>query len=137
MSGRILSFGLLTVGGGLLQLWVLYLMAIATGTAPTLGELLGDGGLYFFATSLSFSSFVSLSSSTPIKFGTNHFNVTILLVGPVTLLAVVMYISVLSGAVGQQASPFSNHILSQLGCTFASLVYGLYVGVVTGFFEPL
>ena len=135
LGGRVLSFFIITIGGGLLQLWVLSLILMTNQSPIRIGDLLGDGGLFFFATSLAFTSFVSLSSKMSIVFGTGQFNVTLVIVAPITLLAVVVYSTVLSGSLGQKAAPFADHVTAQIACAFAAVIYAFYVCTAIGFFK--
>ncbi len=133
-KGKIFSFAIITLGGGLLQLWILCFMKFQSEHMLNPSQILGDGALYFFSTSLAFSSFVTLSSFAPIKFGGIHFNCTLLLVMPLTFWSVVDYVSILSKST-KELYPFSNHLTPQICCVIAALVYAFYVCLVTGLFE--
>ena len=133
--GKLLSFLIFTFGAGLLQLWILLLLLYLKGNPPSAAELLGDGGLYFFSTSLAFSSFVALTNHASIKFGDLHFNVTAIMLFPIIIIAIVAYVSVLSDKIGIAAAPFSNHLLSQFSCLILASIYGFYVATVTGVFK--
>ncbi|MGP8048983.1 MAG: hypothetical protein ACLPYB_00095 [Desulfobaccales bacterium] len=133
MLGRLLSLILITVGGGLLQLWVLVLIIVNTGGKLNIGSLLGDGGLFFFATTLAFHSFLILIDHEPLRIGSSNLNITLLLVGPVMVTSMVTYASVLSIALGKIILPFSNHLAPQIICSLCALTYAFYVGTVTSF----
>jgi len=133
--GKILSFLVLTVSGGLLQLWVLALMMYAHHEEIYLGSLLGDGGLFFFSTSLVCTSFLLLANQREMILGSADFNVTIILGGSLTLTSVVYYSSVLSGTVGRVTAPFSSHLGVMICCAIIAVVYAFYVAVVTKFFR--
>lgn len=96
-------------------------------------RVFGDGGLFFFSTSLAIGSFSSLASKTGLQLGTARLNITLMLVGPVLLLAVVIYSGV-SASTPAVTSPFAAYQIHQLLCVTASLVYSIYVGITTGAF---
>jgi hypothetical protein len=134
-KGKIVSFVLFTFGAGLLQMWILFFALYFSNKSPTLEALLGDGGLYFFSTALVYSSLVSLISHTALKFGDSYLNITFITVSPVTLIAIVAYVSVLFSNIGKLASPFANHIIPQLSCLTLSMTYAFYVATVAGVFK--
>jgi len=79
---------------------------------------------------------MSLAARFPIEFGTRHFNVTAIIVGPVCFVSVVTYATVLGNSPAHDSSdPFSEFLLYQLCCVFAALVYAFYVATSTRFFE--
>lgn len=132
--GRFLSFAICIVVGGLLQLWVLLMVLNATGYVIDFREFLGDGGLFFFATSLSAGSAISLFDHRPIKVGTSDFNVTLICLFGILVIAVSYYAAVLSGDGMSAAKPFSNHAPVQIACTLMAIGYWVYVGRRTGLF---
>lgn len=134
-TGKVLSFIFFTFGAGLLQLWILFLVLYFSGRNPTLSNLLGDGGLYFFSTALAFSSFVALISHTPLKFGDGNLNITLFVIGPITLIAAISYVSSLFSNIGTQAAPFANQLLPQLACFLLASTYAFYVSTITGVFR--
>ena len=133
--GKVIGFLALTVGGGLLQLWVLSITLMSTGKTVKISEVLGDGGLFFFSTSLACTSFLSLIDKNSLEFGSVNFNITLVILTPVSLYAVVSYSSVLSASSGRGAYPFGGHTKPQIICAIAALVYAFYVCTVTGFFH--
>lgn len=135
--GRVYSFVLLNIAGGLLQLWVVALMLFVKGSGVTVAQLLGDGGLFFFATSLAYSSVFSLTNKYPMTTGTRDFNITLTLVGCVTLLALIVYVSVLSSTPQSGSPPLSGTVFHQIACVTAALVYAFYVSVRTGLFKEI
>lgn len=135
-TGKVLTFVLATLFGGLLQLWILWLiLAVALNKSVGAGELLGDGGLFFFSTSVTASSFLLLIDQHPLKAGTSDFNVTLLLVGTVGVSAVVVYAAVMSANFGT-SNPFREYLGPQLACAIAAFVYAFYVAVRTGQLKP-
>ena len=132
--GKLITFALANIAGGLVQLWVLVLVLLAKGQAPSIPVLLGDGGLFFFATSLTFSSFLALAEKYNLKTGTWDLNMTIGLGGSVALAAVVFYSVVLSQGTAAP-TPLSGHVLPQISCAAAALVYTFYVSVRVGYFS--
>lgn len=133
--GRIVSFGLIAIGGSLLQIWILLLALSAINRPVTSGVIFGQGGLFFFATSMVFTSLAALLASGPVRFGTADFNITLLIVGPITLLVAVVYSSVLSGPMGTDANPFEAHRSAQLACAFAAVAYAFFVAQKTEIFR--
>jgi hypothetical protein len=132
--GRLITFTLAVIGGGLMQLWVLLLVLKANGHPLLLKDLLGDGGLFFFATSLAVGSSISLFDSHKLVIGNADCNITLIVCGGVVLLAVIYYASTLSSSSPRVAAPFAKHIGLQLGCCCAAVVYWYYTGVRTGLF---
>jgi hypothetical protein len=137
--GRILYFLLLTLGGGLLQLWTLALIFYATDKPLGVSNLLGDGGLFFFSTSLACTSFRLLHNYRELRFGSADSILSIILAGSLTFISVVCYTTVLSpilsGAVKRPAILFANHLYTQVGCATAAITYALYVASVTKVFR--
>ncbi len=74
--GKFVTFLLANIVGGLVQLWVLYLILVTQSKNPDLHVLLGDGGLFFFATSLTFNSFLALVEKNTLRPGTSDLNVS-------------------------------------------------------------
>jgi hypothetical protein len=139
--GKFITFLLLTIFGGLLQLWVLWITLFTKAveeniSGPTFAQLIGDGVLFFFATSLVFSSFLTLVDSRSLKLGSADLNLSLVVIALVLLLATVTYVSVLTSAKAEQNNlPFETHWLQQVICAFAAVAYACYVGTVTGFFR--
>ena len=134
-QGKVLSFIFFTFGAGLLQLWILFLVLYFSGKNPTISNLLGDGGLYFFSTALAFSSFVGLISHVPLKFGDLSLNITLLVIGPITLIATISYVSSLFSNIGTQVAPFANQLMPQITCFLLASAYAFYVSTITGVFK--
>ena len=131
--GRLITFVLGVVGVGLLQLWVLIIILHARGSPINAKEILGDGGLFFFSTSLVVGSAISLFDTHDLKIGSRDCNVTLILCGGVLLITVGFYASVLSQD-GLKQHPFAQHMLLQIGCTVVAIGYWYYMGVSTGLF---
>jgi hypothetical protein len=131
---KFVTFVLANVAGGLVQLWVLYLILLTLNRSHDIRVLFGDGGLFFFATSLTFNSLLALVEKHTLRPGTADLNVTLVLAGSVTVSAMVIYSAVLSQGTST-ASPFSSHVLAQLSCAIAALVYAFYVSIRTGYFS--
>jgi hypothetical protein len=118
---------------GLLQIWILYIILRTMHKSPDISILLGDGGLFFFATSLAVSSYLLLYSQKA-KPATIDLNLTIILVLFVILPAIIIYTVVLSTQLGT-VSPFHNCIGTQCWCALSSLTYAVYAGARTGYFS--
>jgi len=84
--GRLISFFILVVLLGSLQLWVLMIVLKALDQPIELKRLLGDGGLFFFSTSLAIGSAVTLWDQKSTPFGGEDFLITLLLPGGIFFL---------------------------------------------------
>lgn len=129
--GQLITFLLATLIGGLAQLWCLYFVLLALDRPFKFGQLLGDGGLFFFATSLGVSSYLTLSGKRRVRPGSSDFNISFVAAFAIGVPAVTTYSSVLTANLGA-VSPFESHVLPQICVAFASLSYSIYVGVRTG-----
>ncbi|HHC6517486.1 hypothetical protein [Vibrio parahaemolyticus] len=133
--GKLLSFILVTFGIGLLQIWILLIALVLTNKPISVHEILGDGGLYFFSTVLALSSFITLTShKADLSYGSTGFNISLIVLGLVTVIAIVAYVSVLTDKIGTP-SPFSAQIASQIMCVCLASSYAFYVSTVTGVFK--
>lgn len=134
--GKLLTFCLATLVGGLLQVWALWLILVV-GLDKSVGaaELLSDGGLFFFTTSVAVSSFLLLIDQHDLKAGTADLNITLVVAVFVGLPAVVVYTAVMSANFGT-SNPFKNYLLPQLVCAAAAFSYAFYVAVRTGQLKP-
>jgi len=132
--GRLLTFSLVVIGGGLLQLWLLVFILSIKGILPSWGQVLGDGGVFFFATSVSMGSAVSLYDRVRFRLGNADCNISILACLGTLLCAVTVYTAELSDAGLEPGRPFAKYIATQLGCMILSIAYWLYSGVRTGLF---
>ena len=101
--GRLISFTIGIIGGGLLQLWALIMVLNANGYPVEISELLGDGGLFFFATSLVVGSSISLFDYRPIKVGNKDFNITMITLAGILVPVLIYYSTVLSSYSSVQA----------------------------------
>ncbi|MCH7575693.1 MAG: hypothetical protein IIA59_11280 [Candidatus Marinimicrobia bacterium] len=122
------------IGVGLLQIWVLLMVLQANGHPAHIEEILGGGGLFFFATSIVVGSALSLFDYSPPKIGSLDFNMSAICCGVVLLVTVVYYTEVLSGGGVAEPNPFSKHVVQQLFCTSVALWYWYYSGRRTGLF---
>lgn len=93
--GRLLSFAVVIVGGGLLQLGAFIMVLHANGHSVTVIEVLGDGGLFFFATSLFAGSTISLFDKLQVEVGKKDFNITMLSLIGIFFPALTYYSAVL------------------------------------------
>jgi hypothetical protein len=136
---RLSSFVLLTIIGGLLQLWVVcILIAMKGDLVLDFTKILSDGSLFFFSTSMVYSSWFSLSSTRQQHTTqTPSFVMTIFSVGLVTVLSLVAYsISAYENIRGSDSPPFpaNNYLFAQIVCAIISVIYTFYVCAVTGLF---
>ena len=132
--GKLFLFILSNIFGGLLQVWLLYLILKYTGRSHDLNVLLGDGGLFFFAMSLAVNSILVLFSQLPTKPSSADAISTFLIVffgiGP----SITLYAVVLVNKIGT-ASPFQDQIGTQFWCASLALAYSFFVGARTGYFR--
>jgi len=138
--GRFVIFFFATVVLGVLQLWILGLLlltAIVPQSSVNLGKLLGDGGLFFFATTLTVSSALSLWDTRRPQIGDWDTVLTFIGGGVVLFIAVVVYAAVHSKSFGSEPLPFQSHLMPQLTCVAFALGYWFYVGFRTGWFKPV
>lgn len=134
--GKLLTFLFVTVIIGLLQVWALWLILVfGLGKPVEVGELLGDGGLFFFSTSVTVTSFLVLINRYSLRAGKVDLNVTLYLAGSTAFSAVAVYTSVMSASFGT-ANPFKEQLMPQLACAGAALIYAFYVAVRTGQLKP-
>lgn len=132
--GRLLAFTVGIIGGSLLQLWILLIVLATNNHAIDIKQILGDGGLFFFSTSLCVASALNLFDYQPTTVGKLDFNMTLLICGGIFILTVVYYTSVLSGSKEQIPNPFSDYCLLQVGCALTSIGYWFFTGLRTGLF---
>jgi len=133
--GRLFSFIALIVFGGLLQFWVVWIiLTVTSGVDPIIKDLVKDGGLLFFSTSLSYSSLFSLLLKRNIEMGSLDLNITIFLVGSVTIVSLVVYSSLIPPSL-KSGNAVYIPLLPQISCTFASVSYSLYVAYISDFFK--
>lgn len=132
--GRLMTFAMGVVGGGLLQLWVLIIILNVKNGSIEVAQLLGDGGLFFFSTSLAVGSAISLFDKRVPKIGSHYFNVTVIVCGGILFFAVTYYVSVLSDDGLKEDRPFAEYMLLQIGCSIAAVAYWFYMGICTGLF---
>jgi len=136
---KIITFVLGTILGGLLQLWVVFLIVVfVDGKQITAAKLLGDGGLLFFSTSLAIGSGLALFHRGHVRPGTVDANVAFAAMFLIFVPAIVAYVRVMPPQLSSTAPavlPFSGHVVQQLTCTFGAIVFAFFVGVRTGQFE--
>ena len=131
--GRVVSFALLIIFFSLLQLWVLLAVLHGKGIPIELKEVLGRGGLFFFATSLFISSAVSLYDFRHLKIGSFNFIVT-LIVCAMGLWMVIYYAVVLTDVGMTAANPFGGKLRMQIGSALVAFLYWFFAGVNSNLF---
>ncbi len=133
--GRFLSFLFILIAFGPIQLWILLLVLNTTSRGTiTIGTILGDGGLFFYATTVAVGSAISLFDKKQFKIGSSDFNVTLICCIAPLIVIVIYYSSILTQTGLSTPRPFNACIFQQLGCTLMALIYWLYVGTRTGLF---
>ena len=132
---KIFFFFLIVLGAGLLQLWVAATTLFYKNVPFNLEMLMKNGSVFFFSTSLAFNNLFILfekgSRTTAERL------VSLLLVGPVTILALCAYALEYSAASTVQA-PLNftgNYFAAQLSCAICAITYATYVSAVTGMFR--
>src|SRR5712692_7327809 len=100
---KLTLFAVANILGGLVQIWILCVFLATQGKQYDIGLLLGDGGLFFFATSLTVSSLLvfleqSRARRSPID---NLF--TLLAIMAVLMVSVVVYTAVLGNGLDKVA----------------------------------
>jgi hypothetical protein len=135
--GRLISFFILVVLLGSLQLWVLIIVLKALDQPIELKRLLGDGGLFFFSTSLAIGSAVTLWDQKSTPFGGEDFLITLLLPGGIFFLTTTWTVAIMAKDGLKVQYPFDREesILLQLSCTFAAICYWFYTGIATDMFK--
>jgi hypothetical protein len=131
--GKVALFAFANIAGGLIQVWVLYVALASLGRPHNLEVLLGDGGLFFFSTSLTVNSILVLLSQAKQKIPPVDITLTGLAIIGGIVSSIVLYIAVLVGKT-PSASPFQDHVISQIVCAGVALAYAFYVGARTGYF---
>ena len=131
--GRVVSFALLIIFFSLLQLWVLLVVLNAKNIPIESKEVLGGGGLFFFATSLYISSAVNLHDFQPMKIGGFNFIVTLIVFG-MCIIMVIYYAVVLTDVGMKAANPFGEKLRMQLGCALVAFLYWFFAGVRSDLF---
>ena len=129
-----MSFLMVVVGVGLLQLWSMLLLLGINGKPIEISDLLGDGGTFFFSTSLSVGCMLNLFDARPVKIGNLDFNFTFICCGGVVYLSAFYYAAVLSRSSASVVNPFGSHIVVQIACISVALAYWFYVGLRIGLF---
>jgi len=132
-SGKLALFTASTAIGGLAQVWLLYVALIARHKEHTLSSLLGDGGLFFFTTSLAVTSALMLFERLPRKPTSWDLFWTILVLA-ICGIAVVFYISVLIDNL-KVVAPFHDHVGPQVGCASIAFFYAFFAAARTGYFR--
>lgn len=132
---RLATFFFVMIFGGLLQLWVLVAILNASGTDISLPDLLADGGLFFFSTSLVAGSAITLLDTNGIKVGDLDFLVTLLVCAALFFLGVITYTTVMSATLEEGGNAvFKQHMKDQILCALIALLYWVYSGKRTGLF---
>jgi hypothetical protein len=131
--GKLALFAFANIAGGLLQVWVLYLALASLGRPHTVAVLLGDGGLFFFSTSLTVNSILVLLSESKSKPSSIDITLTGVAIFGSLVASIVVYIAVLVST-DVSPAPFHDHVLPQVMCAAVALAYAVYAGVRTGYF---
>lgn len=127
-------FTIANIIGGLLQVWVLYIALSSLGKPHTLPLLLGDGGLFFFATSLTVNSVLVLLAESPARPLPWDLSITLFTILGTLVPSIVVYTAVLTNNPNVVA-PFQDHTPSQISVAILAMAYALFVGVRTGYFN--
>lgn len=133
---KVAMFFLATVVIGVFQLWVIVLVLLAMKKTPDIDVLLGDGGLFFFTTSLLATSGLKLFE----KQATDRRDIICsVVVGLVVFVPAIVFYSVVMAMhfnhPSVEGSPFAGMVWPQFGCGFVAVAYAVYVAVRTGMFR--
>ena len=130
---KLATFLVLIFGAGLLQLWILAIFLGFEGNlTDEVARLWGNGGLYFFSTSLVYSSFLTLLKDRPVQYGSMDMPVSFVSLGLTTLIACIAFVRTLDVGSGAQALgplPFASNLFSQLTCVAVASSYAFFVGI--------
>lgn len=130
-KGRILQFIFCTLFFGLLQLWIV----LVVGKSPSFGQLFGDGGVFFFATSLLVSSTLSLLDRGLLRAGSAELTITFVVAAPTFLLAIVTYSAIVSGQFSSATpslTPFASKAWHQIASGAVATIYAIFTAIRTG-----
>ncbi len=131
---RLITFLLVLVGGGLLQIWVILGVVLYQGDSITLSEILADGGLLFFSSSLISASAIHLFDHQKPDAGSIDTLFSIVTIGLVFIITIVFYTASLASGEFAGARSFSDHINTQLACVGMAISYWIFCGFRTGLF---
>lgn len=130
---KLMLFTIANVFGGLLQLWLLYGILAYFGKDRTVAVLLGDGGVFFFATSLTATSLLVFFADYAKHPSHSDLLVTVgALVGGG--VAIFYYTLILSNRLGN-AEPFKQYWPIQVFCAAIAFSYAVFVSARTGYFS--
>jgi ABC-type phosphate transport system permease subunit len=130
---KIALFMVANVVGGLFQIWVLAVILSIDGEDHRIGVLLGDGGLFFFATSLTVNSFLIFEGSRR-KHSAIERTFTLLAILLTIGMSVAVYAAVFTHQLGK-VEPFHDHVVSQIALASLALIYAMFVAERTGYFS--
>lgn len=131
--GRLISFLSLVIFAGLLQVWIRIIVTTAKNLPIEPREILGCGGLFFFATTLCVSSGIYLHNKHPMKIGSVDFNATLAVHG-IAFCTAIYYASVLTTVGMKPVIPFGKETIPQIGFVSIALIYWFYAGLRTKLF---
>lgn len=131
--GKVILFTTSTAVGGLVQVWLLCVVLMAQGKVHTPSVLLGDGGLFFFTTSLTAASALILFEQLPSKPTAWDLTFTLAIAG-VCFAASAYYITVFT-AHSDSLAPFHDHVRPQMSCAISAFAYAMFASARTGYFR--
>jgi hypothetical protein len=135
---RILIFFILVIVLGLLQLWVLIAVLKALEQPIEVKRLLGDGGLFFFSTSLAIGSALTLWDQKSTNKNDEELLLwTIIFPGSIFFLTVAWTVAIMAkdGLTAQYPFQKSDSIILQIACTLAAITYWFITGLATDMFK--
>jgi hypothetical protein len=135
---RLLIFFILVIVLGLLQLWVLLVVLKALDQPVELKRLIGDGGLFFFSTSLAIGSAITLwDQKSTNKHDDELILLTIILPGGIFFLTIAWTVAIMTKDGLSVQYPFqrTDSIFLQLACTLAAITYWFVTGLATDMFK--
>ena len=127
---RFISFLLIVIIFGLFQVWI----SVIDNWNFDINRALGNGGLFFFSTSLVVSSSIELHDEKGLKIGNRDFLFGLITGVPVFAISLVTYTRGISDEL-IKAQTFIETPQQQSVVVLLSIVYWIYVGFRTGKFK--
>ncbi len=132
--GKVFLFISANILVGLLQVWVLYGALAVLGKDHSVGVILGDGGLFFFATSLTVNAILMMFSEGSAKIGPIDVTFTLFAIVGGLVMSAVFYGVIMTSNL-EAVSPFHDQVGPQVSCALLAFAYALYTSVRTGYFS--
>ena len=137
---KVLTLFLFTVIGGLFHILILGIMLLLLNEEnwafkiEQFNQIMKSGGLFFFSTSVLFSSFFSLLTHYDFRLIPKHLNFTLIMCAALVPVTIISYVFILADNFGVIQPDFFQDIsiYPQIACSLIALVYAFFVASVTG-----